>query len=299
MTTVNQPGSVPPEWVIDADAFNAFEADGWERQAPTYDHFFGRLTSRLVDPLLDAADVAPGKRVLDVATGPGYAAAKATERGASVVGVDIAPAMIQLARQRHPDIEFGQADAEALPFEDGSFDAVISNFVVPHLGRPEHAVNEFVRVLNDGGRLSLTTWDLPERMRLLGVFLDAFTEAGATPPDDLPVGPPFFRYAVDEQFAALLGGNRLTGIEVRTIGFSHRVASADDLWSGMLTGTVRTSAFLLGQPEQTRREIRAAFDRQVLEYQRGDRLELPVSVKLAHGHKGGMTGGRHDNERTS
>jgi SAM-dependent methyltransferase len=287
MKRVNQPGSVPPEAVIDADAFNAFEADGWEHQAPTYDHFFGRLTSRLVNPLLDAADVGPGMRVLDLATGPGCAAAKATERDASVVGVDIAPAMVQLARQRHPDIEFRQADAEALPFEDGSFDAVISNFVVPHLGRPEHAVNELVRVLNDGGTLALTTWDLPERMRLLGVFLDAFTEAGATPPDDLPVGPPFFRYAIDEQFAALLGGNGLTGIEVKTIAFSHRVSSADDLWNGMLTGTVRTSAFFLRQPEQTRRQIRAAFDRQVLEYQHDNQFELPVSVKLAHGHKAG------------
>jgi SAM-dependent methyltransferase len=287
MTTLNQPGSVPPEGAIDADAFNAFEADGWQHQAPTYDHFFGRLTRRLVDPLLDAADVGPGSRVLDLATGPGYAAARATERSASVVGVDIAPAMVQRARQRHPDIDFRQADAEALPFEDGSFDTVVSNFVVPHLGRPERAVSELVRVLEDGGKLALTTWDLPERMRLLGVFLDAFTEAGATPPDDLPVGPPFFRFAVDEQFAALLGGSGLTSIKVSTISFNHRVSSADDLWDGMLTGTVRTSAFLLHQPDRTRQQIRAAFDRQVLQYRRGEQLELPVSVKLANGHKAG------------
>ena len=156
MTTVRQSGSAPPEEAIDADAFNAFEAAGWEDQAPTYDHFFGRTTSRLVDPLLDAAPVGPESRVLDLATGPaGYAAAKATERGASVVGVDIAPAMIRLTRQLHPDIDFRQADAEALPFEDRSFDAVVSNFVVPHLGRPERVVSELVRVLNNGGSLAL------------------------------------------------------------------------------------------------------------------------------------------------
>ena len=50
---------------IDADAFNAFEAAGWEDKAPTYDHFFGALTSRLVDPLLDAAEFGPGVRTLD------------------------------------------------------------------------------------------------------------------------------------------------------------------------------------------------------------------------------------------
>jgi SAM-dependent methyltransferase len=284
MTTPGQPGPVPPEGAIDADAFIAFEADGWQRQAPTYDDFFGRLTSRLVDPLLDAADVGPGSRVLDVATGPGYAAATAAERGAKVVAVDIAPAMVRLARQRHPDIDVRQADAEALPFEDASFDAVVSNFVVPHLGRPERAARELVRVLDDGGTLSLTTWDVPEQMRLLGVFLDAFAEAGATPPDDLPVGPPFFRFAVDEQFAALLGGSGLTGIEVSTIAFGHRVSSADELWDGMLTGTVRTSALFLGQPERTRHRIRAAFDRLILDHQRADHLQLPVSVKLARGH---------------
>jgi hypothetical protein len=62
----------------------------------------------------------------------------------------------------------------------------------------------------------------------------------------------------------------------------------------MLTGTVRTSALFRGQPEQTRPRIRAAFDRQVLEHQRGDQFELPVSVKLALGAQGGMTGGKLD-----
>src|SRR5262245_16729350 len=87
---------------------------GGNARPPTYYHFSGRLTSRLVDPLLDAAGVGPGTRVLDLATGPGYVAAKATERDASVVAVDRAPAMLQLARQRHPGIEFRGADAEAL-----------------------------------------------------------------------------------------------------------------------------------------------------------------------------------------
>jgi len=269
---------------VDADAFKAFEVAGWEHQAPTYDDFFGQITQRFVDPLLDAAGVGRGSRVLDVATGPGYAAGRAAERGASVVGVDAAPAMVRLARQRHPGIDFRRADIEALPFEDGGFDAAVSNFVVPHLGRHEAAARELVRVLGDGGTLALTTWDMPERMRLLAVFLDAFAEAGATPPDDLPAGPPFFRFAVDDEFKDLLLGAGLDRVEVKTIGFSHDVASADELWNGMLTGTVRTSALFLHQPEPTRTAIRAAFDRLVLAYSRdGGGFALPVSAKLAVG----------------
>ena len=272
---------------IDTDAFNAFERAGWEYQAPTYDAFFGRITSRLVDPLLDAAQVGPGTRVLDIATGPGYAAAAAAQRGASVVGVDVAPAMIRLARQRHPGLDFRECGAEALPFDAGSFDAAISNFVVPHLGRPERSITEFVRILGPGGRLSLTTWDLPERARLVGVFLDAIAEAGAAPPDDIPVGPPFFRFADEEQFAALLEHSGLTGVEVKTIVFEHHVSTADELWNGFLGATVRISALIVRQPDQTRQRIRAAFDRLVVECQRGDRIELPVSVKLACGAKKG------------
>jgi ubiquinone/menaquinone biosynthesis C-methylase UbiE len=282
--TVDRPAS-GPEASVDVDAFKEFEAAGWEHQAPTYDSFIGRLTSRLVDPLLDAAGVGPDMRVLDLATGPGYAAARAAERGATVVGVDIAPSMVRLSRHLHPTLDFREADAEGLPFQDGSFDAAVSNFLIPHLGRHARVVSELVRVLRNDGRLSLTTWDFPERMRLLGVFLDACAEAGAAAPDDIPVGPPFFRFADDEQFIALLSDNGLTDVQVSTVAFSYHTDSADELWEGMLTGTVRTSAFFLGQPEETRRRVRSTFDRLVLDYRRGGNFEWPVSVKLARGRK--------------
>ena len=285
--TRSEPVSDQSGFGADADAFTAFEAAGWERQAPTYDDVMGRVTSRLVGPLLEAAGVQQGSRVLDVATGPGYAAAAAADLGASVVGVDMAPAMVELARRLHPTVEFRVAQAEALPFEDDSFDAVISNFVAPHLSRPELAVAELVRVLRGGGRLALTTWDAADRMRFLGVFLDSFAEAGATPPPDIPAGPAFFQFADDEKFAKLLTGSGLNGVEITTVAFDHQIQSAEELWQGMLGGMVRTSATFLGQPEQTREKVRAAFDRLVLDYRRGEWFEVPVSVKLASGVKPG------------
>ena len=285
--TRNEPVSDQSGFGTDADAFTAFEAAGWERQAPTYDDVMGRITSRLVGPLLEAAGVQQGSRVLDVATGPGYAAAAAADLGAAVVGVDMAPAMVELARRLHPTVEFRVAQAEALPFEDDSFDAVVSNFVAPHLSRPELAVAELVRVLHGGGRLALTTWDEADRMRILGVFLDSFAEAGATPPPDIPAGPAFFQFADDEKFAKLLTGSGLNGVEIATVAFDHHIQSADELWQGMLGGMVRTSATFLGQPDQTREKIRTAFDRLVLDYRRGAWFEVPVSVKLASGVKSG------------
>ena len=270
---------------IDPDAFNAFEAEGWEENANGYDRFFGSITGHLVEPLLDAASVAAGTRMMDLASGPGYVAGRAAERGASVIGVDVAGAMVSLARRLHPGLDFRQVDAHDLPFEDGSFDAVVGNFLILHLGRPEQAVAGFVRVLRPGGRLALTAWDLPERARFLGVFLDAVAEAEATPPANLPAGPDFFRFSVDDEFDALFREHGLQDRVVKTVAFTHRVATADELWDGLLGGTVRTSALILRQPEETRQRIRDAFNRLVAEYQHGDVLELPVSAKLASGRK--------------
>ena len=81
--------------------------------------------------------------------------------GASVVGVDGAVAMVSLAGGLHPGLEFRRADAHRLPFDDASFDAVVGNFLILHLGRPEEAVREFVRVLRPNAGLALTAWDLP------------------------------------------------------------------------------------------------------------------------------------------
>jgi SAM-dependent methyltransferase len=275
---------------IDPDAFNAFEAAGWEERASGYDRMFGTMTSQVLDQLLDAASVGPGTRVLDVATGPGYVAGRAAGRGASVVGVDVASAMVELARRLHPGLDVREADAHALPFEDGAFDAVVGNFAILHLGRPEQAASEFARVLAGGGRLALTTWDLPAQAPFFGVIVGAVADAGATPPDGIPLGPDFFRFAAPGAFDALLADQGFGERELSTISFTTRFSSPDELWRGLLGGTVRMSALIERQPDEVRRRIREAFDRRVAEYEGPDGVELPVSVKLAAGRKSINTG---------
>jgi len=270
---------------VDPDGFDAFEAAGWEEKAHAYERLFGDIASRVVEPLLDAAAVGAGTRVLDVATGPGWVAARAAERRASVVGTDVAEAMIARACGAHPDLDFRRADAHDLPFADASFDAVVSNFAIMHFSRPERAIAEFARVLRPGGRLALTTWAAPSEHRLVGVFLDALAQAQAVPPADLPRGPDFFRFSDDEKLAAALRQQDLVSCAGTAITFKHRFGSADELWDGMLAATVRMSALITPQPEDVRRRIRAAFDRLAAGYRRGDVLELPVAVKLASARK--------------
>lgn len=271
---------------IDAKAFNAFEAEGWERRVDAYDGFFTPITGRLFGPLLDAVGVVPGTRLLDVATGPGHLPARAAERGAVPVGVDVADAMVTRARELYPTLEFHRGDAEELPFADAEFDAVTANFLLPHLARPERAMAELVRVLAPGGRLALATWDVPSRARLFGFFLEAFSEVGAAPPSDLPAGPDVFRFADDAAFTDLLATAGLRDVEVSPIAFNYETATFDEYWQALQEGTVRMSSLLHGQSKETRLRIRDALKQKLNEHRAPtDTITLPVAVKLAAGRK--------------
>jgi SAM-dependent methyltransferase len=270
----------------DPVGFKAFEADRWTSKAATYDVLTGRVTARLVESLLDAAGVRAGTHLLDVACGPGRCAAAAAARGGVPLGLDAAVGMVAVARARYPEIEFQQGDAERLPFADASFEAVVAGFVVNHLPCPEAALAEFVRVVRPGGRVAVTVWDRPERMRLLGVLADAVERTEGVRDPGLPSGGPDpFRFADDPAFAALLSGAGLDGVDVRSIGFDERVADTDELWEGMLAGSVRTAAVIERQSELVRRRIRIELEDVVAPYRSDAGITLPVSAKLASGRR--------------
>jgi ubiquinone/menaquinone biosynthesis C-methylase UbiE len=104
----------------------------------------------------------PGERILDLATGTGWTSRVVARRGAIVTGVDIAEDLIAAARERAAaevlPIDYRIGDAEALPFEDASFDAVISTVGIMFATRPDAAAKELARVCRPGGRIAITTW---------------------------------------------------------------------------------------------------------------------------------------------
>ncbi len=270
-----------------AEVFKAFEAEGWSVQARTYGGLVGAITSRIAGPLLDAAGVRSDWRVLDVATGPGYVAEHAAARGARVVGVDLAEGMLELACQRLQGVELLRADAEELPFDDGCFDAVVGGFVINHLPDPRRALAEAARVLVSGGRVAFSVWDSPERMRVIGVVMEAVEAADANRRSVVPGGGPDpYRFAEDGEFEALLESVGLVGVAVKTVELTHRVAGTEDLLQGFLGSSVRTAACLRAQDAGARRSTMSALERAVEPYRGSDgKLELPVSAKLASGAK--------------
>jgi SAM-dependent methyltransferase len=265
------------------DRFRAFERAAHDRLARTYRDFLTQVTGRAIEPLLDRANVGPGRRVLDLATGPGLVAAAAAERGASVVGVDLSPVMIALASERHPHLAFREADAEDLPFDDATFDAVVCNFGLGHFPDPTRAVAECVRVLVPGGRLAISWWNSPDVSRFHGVFFESIQEVGAAPPDDLPPGPPIFRYSDDEALTTLLRSADLEVTPPATLTTTHLLDSSDHLWHGAINSMVRLAPMIQGQPGPIQDDIRAAFERSVRPYVGPEGVRIPVSFKIASG----------------
>ncbi len=114
------------------------------------------------EDLCEALDVRAGHRVLDVAAGNGNVALAAARRGCDVVATDYVPALLDRARARAAAdglaMEFREADAEALPFDDASFDAVVSTFGVMFTPDQPRAAAELLRVCRPGGRIGLANW---------------------------------------------------------------------------------------------------------------------------------------------
>jgi SAM-dependent methyltransferase len=162
--------------------------------------------------LVDASDIRPGQRVLDVAAGTGNASIPAARRGADVVASDLTPELFDAGRARAEaagvELEWVTADAEDLPFEDASFDVVMSAIGVMFAPFHQQAADELVRVSRPGGTIGLLSWT-PEGMlgalfRMMGPF--------APPPPAGAQAPPL--WGGEEHLKSLLG-DRVSLMEQR------------------------------------------------------------------------------------
>jgi demethylmenaquinone methyltransferase / 2-methoxy-6-polyprenyl-1,4-benzoquinol methylase len=119
---------------------------------------------------IDLAEVGPGSRVLDVATGTGDLAIEAASRGAEVVGSDFSERMLDRARAKAPEIVFEQADALALPYADDSFDAATVGFGARNFSDLEQGLSEMARVVRPGGHVVVLEITMPTKAPLSTFF---------------------------------------------------------------------------------------------------------------------------------
>jgi ubiquinone/menaquinone biosynthesis C-methylase UbiE len=265
-------------------AFHDFEHAGWEAVPCQYNDAFARLTSQSIGPLLDAAGVTQGRRLLDVATGPGYVAAAAARLGAEVVGIDFSAGMLAEARRQNPTLDLREGDAEQLPFSEESFDAVVMNFGLLHMAQPERAVAQAFRVLRRQGRFAFTVWAPPDKALGLGIVLDSIQRHGdmSVP---LPPGPPFFRFSDPAECEKVLGAAGFDEIQVTQVPQVWRMASAQALFDTMLKGTVRIAALLRAQRPEALAHIQAAVRDAAERFRVGEGIELAMPSVLASAMK--------------
>lgn len=202
-------------------------ADGWAAWFDWTERAFQPLTTWL----LDVTSARARRRILDTACGAGYPAlamAKAVRPGGRVVATDVSPRMVALAAERarreHLDnMEFVQADAEALGFEDSSFDLVTNAYGLMFCPDPLRALSEAYRLLVPGASIAVVTWDQPSKSPFFTVIREAAASVLALrePRFDQP-GP--FRLASPDALAALLQAAGFSSIRIESFPMTFEVA---------------------------------------------------------------------------
>lgn len=183
----------------------------------------GTLLQIVGEELCEALDIRAGQRVLDVAAGNGNVSLAAARRWCEVVSTDYVPALLERGRQRAAadglEIDFRVADAEALPFADGSFDAVVSTFGVMFTPNQEQAAAELIRACKPGGKIGLANWT-PEGF--IGQLFKAIGKHVAPPAG---VKSPAL-WGTRERIAELFGPHA-SSIDVRSRNFVFRFRSPE------------------------------------------------------------------------
>jgi SAM-dependent methyltransferase len=146
--------------------------------ADAYDRFMGRYSRRLAAPFADLAGVGAGQRALDVGCGPGALTGELVGRVGpdGVAAVDPSPPFVEAARERHPGVDVRLGAAEALPFDDGTFDVALAQLVVHFMADPVAGLREMARVTKLGGAVAACVWDHAGGQGPLSVFWQAVHE---------------------------------------------------------------------------------------------------------------------------
>jgi SAM-dependent methyltransferase len=229
--------------------------------AEIYDRFVGRYSLALAAELIAAAGVQPEWRVLDVGCGPGAL----TSSLADLVGPEHVAAaepsdvFAEACRSRVPGADVRVAAAESLPFEDGSFDATLSQLVVNFLTDAPQGLAEMRRVTRAGGVVAGCVWDYAGEMTMLRTYWDAALALNPGAVDEATT----MRFGQPAELEELWRGAGLEEVEVSPLVVEASYDDFDDLWSPFPTGVGPAGAYAAGLDEEGREALRTEYRRRL------------------------------------
>ncbi len=231
-----------------------FQASG-----SSYDAFMGRYSQPLAVAFAAAAGITPGMSALDVGCGPGALTSMLVDRlGIEAVSAcDPSDTFVAECITRHPGVDIRPGRAEAIPFEDDSFDAILAQLVLHFVSDPARAAEEFRRVLRPAGTVAACVWDFAEGMQMLRHFWDAALTVDPDAPDEART----LRFSREGEITQLFEAAGFHKLSETTLTVTSTYADFDELWSGFLAGIGPAGAYCLGLPEQTRAELRSIMFR--------------------------------------
>jgi len=250
-----------------------------------YDQFTGRWSRLFVPLVIAAAEVRRGDRVLDMSTGTGEAALGIIPIiGASgrLIGADIAPAMLDAARGRLNEPSFlpVAADGQALPFVDGTFDAVVCQLGLQFFSDPGLGLKEFRRVLRGGGRTGICVISAPDRAPMWGVLAEVL---GRLLPEQLTIVQDSFSLADPARPETLLIGAGFQEVRVERQTREDSFDSFDDYWEPIEAGIGSIPQIYLTLPDAARRAVRQEVRTRLAGFDSGGRLRMSVEMLIGSG----------------
>jgi ubiquinone/menaquinone biosynthesis C-methylase UbiE len=240
--------------------------------------------------MLELAALAPGLSLLEVASGPGMLAREAA-RGmgatASVVAADIAEAALDEGRKRAAaeglaNIRFQAEDAEALSFDNASFDRVICGMGLMHFPDAATAAREMLRVLKPGGSLVASVWGEEERVPFLACALHCLQRN--LPPPKVE-RPSIFRFGSKQALSALIGNAGFTDIHIEFADIQAAVPDAAAYWRNFLDLAGITTVVLAKLPQETQDQLSRDVARDLEPYRSDTGYVLPGEVLMVRARK--------------
>ena len=276
----------------DPSELRGTQRDRWEAAAPGWEERAATVTAAgapVADWLVEAVQLAPGERVLEVAGGlgdVGLLAAEVVGPSGEVLITDGAEAMVEGAARRAEQsglaqVKVARMEAEWLDAETASFNAVLSRWGYMLVVDPEAALREARRVLRPGGRIALAAWRQIEANPWMAIARAEFEARGLTAPPD-PDAPGPFRFGAEDKIVDLLHDAGFLEVQVATVDLVWELASLDDWWEHLriTSSTLGRAAAELSPAEHY--EVREVLDQRYAPFLRPDgSLQLPGSNWVA------------------